>query len=116
MPSVFASGRFTATHVQVSALDAASLGRINAYNPGLSGAWMLQRAMSVRPGAPPAADFINRLLGQNFAAMERMGDPVLRPFLQVGHMTGFSQGLGRPGRAICGQSRDPETLRQSGTC
>lgn len=72
------------THPQVGALDRASLGRINAYNPGLSGAWMLQRAMSVRPGHPPAADFINRLLGQNFAAMQRMGDPVLKPFLQVG--------------------------------
>lgn len=69
---------------QVDALDMDSLGCINAYNPGLSGAWMLQRAMSVRPGHAPAPNFINRLLGQNFAAMERMGDPVLKPFLQVG--------------------------------
>ncbi len=39
--------------------------------------------MSARPGAPPAPDFVNRLLGANFAAMARMGDPVLKPFLQA---------------------------------
>ena len=44
---------------------------------------LTQKAMSARPEAPPAADFVNRLLGANFAAMERMGDPVLKPFLQV---------------------------------
>ncbi len=44
---------------------------------------LVQRAMSARPGAPPAASFVNRLLGANFAAMQRMGDPVLKPFLQV---------------------------------
>ena len=43
----------------------------------------VQRAMSARPGAPPAPSFVNRLLGANFAAMQRMGDPVLKPFLQV---------------------------------
>ena len=42
-----------------------------------------QRAMSARPGAPPAPGFVNQLLGANFAAMQRMGDPVLKPFLQV---------------------------------
>lgn len=57
--------------------------QVNAYNPGLSGAWMLQRAMSVRPGERPDPDFINSLLAKNFAAMQRFGDPVLKPFLQV---------------------------------
>ncbi len=56
---------------------------MNAYNPGLSGAWMLQRAMSVRPGERPDPNFINLLLAKNFAAMRRFGDPVLKPFLQV---------------------------------
>ena len=38
---------------QANALDRGALGAVNAYNPGLSSAWMLQRAMSVRP-APHA--------------------------------------------------------------
>ena len=69
---------------QADALDRGALGACNAYNPGLSGAWMLQRAMSVRPGQQPVPpDFINSLLAKNFAAMQRFGDPVLKPFLQV---------------------------------
>ena len=64
-------------------LDRGALGGINAYNPGLSSAWMLQRAMSVRPGQLPAPSFVNELLGANFAAMSRRGDAVLKPFLQA---------------------------------
>ena len=67
----------------MDALDKRSLAAINAYSPGLSGAWMLQRAMSVRPGHPPAPGFINTLLGANFAAMQRNGDATLKPFLQA---------------------------------
>lgn len=47
--------------VQADALDKRSLAPVNAYNPGLSGAWMLQRAMSVRPGEKPNPDFINQV-------------------------------------------------------
>lgn len=68
---------------QADALDRGALAAINAYNPGLSSAWMLQRAMSVRPGRPPAPGFVNDLLGANFAAMQQKGDAVLRPFLQA---------------------------------
>lgn len=68
--------------LQADALDRSSLASINAYSPGLSGAWMLQRAMSVRPGRPPKPEFINSLLGSNFASMERNGDATLKPFLQ----------------------------------
>ena len=46
--------------MQADALDKESLALVNAYNPGLSGAWMLQRAMSVRPGENPNPDFINQ--------------------------------------------------------
>jgi lycopene cyclase CruP len=65
-----------------------SLSKINAYNPGLSSAWMLQRAMSVPSfdsdsgATAPDPDFVNRLLGKNFAAMADLGPEVLRPFLQ----------------------------------
>ena len=64
-------------------LDRKSLACINAYNPGLSSAWMLQRAMSVRPGKQPDAQFINNLLSANFQEMEKLGNSVLKPFLQV---------------------------------
>lgn len=69
--------------VAANALDRYSLKYINPYNPSLSAAWMMQRAMSI-----PAdlnnydTQFINRLLGGNFAAMEKMGDATLKPFLQ----------------------------------
>lgn len=39
--------------------------------------------VQVRPGRQPAPDFVNKLLGANFAAMAKKGDPVLKPFLQV---------------------------------
>ena len=48
-----------ATHylgfTQADALDSQALAAINAYNPGLSGAWMLQRAMSLRVGQKQVA-------------------------------------------------------------
>lgn len=69
---------------QADALDKAALGSINAYSPGLSGAWMLQRAMSLRVGQRQDPQFINKLLGNNFGSMQRLGDGVLMPFLQVG--------------------------------
>ena len=51
----------------VDLLDSRSLALLNAYNPGLSGAWMLQKAMSI--GADKrkySQEFINRLLAENF--------------------------------------------------
>ena len=71
--------------MQGNFLDRTSLGCINSYNPGLSSAWMLQRAMSVRPGKQPDPQFINTLLSANFEQMEKLGEPVLKPFLQVNH-------------------------------
>ena len=70
--------------MQVDALDKEALWAINGYNPGLSGAWMLQRAMSIQVGQRTQPDFINQLLSKNFEAMKRNGDATLRPFLQVG--------------------------------
>merc|ERR1719258_343642 len=56
--------------------------RSRAYLPSLSVAWLFQRAMSIRVGARTRPDFINQLLGQNFAALESLGPWALRPFLQ----------------------------------
>lgn len=68
--------------VNYDLLNKNDLALINPYNPGLSTAWMFQRAMSVRQGERPASDFVNTLLSNNFEAMEKMGDAVLKPFLQ----------------------------------
>jgi hypothetical protein len=107
------------------ALSRRELRLINAYNPGLSSAWMLQRAMtgSRRPGpgplgaaaaggtgagaaagggsgGEPAPDLINRMLSSNFGSMVGLGDPVLKPFLQV-CVCVFWGGGGRCGVCVC---------------
>lgn len=68
--------------LEADLLDKEALGWIHAYNPGLSSAWMMQKAMSVRGKGGPAPDLINRMLSANFKAMEKLGDPVMKPFLQ----------------------------------
>ena len=63
-------------------LDRGALGAINPYTPNLAGAWLFQRAMSAPRGTNPDGQFVNELLGTNFGVMNRLGDDVLRPFLQ----------------------------------
>ncbi|XP_058081338.1 uncharacterized protein LOC131229406 isoform X2 [Magnolia sinica] len=65
-------------------LDSYSLSLLNPYMPNLSASWLFQRAMSARPQANVSSSFINELLYINFLCMQRLGDQVLRPFLQVG--------------------------------
>jgi hypothetical protein len=68
------------------ALQQSDLALVNPYNPGLSSAWMLQRAMTATrsPGRSADPRLINKMLAGNFASMESLGDPVMKPFLQVG--------------------------------
>lgn len=74
--------RSTSEALDGDLLDTASLSLIHSYNPGLSSAWMLQRAMSVRPSGPqPQPTLINKMLG-GFKAMSSLGDEAMRPFLQ----------------------------------
>ncbi|KAI5002008.1 hypothetical protein ZWY2020_026658 [Hordeum vulgare] len=63
-------------------LDAQSLKLLNPYMPNLSASWLFQRAMSTRPGSDISPTFINELLFANFQSMQKLGDSVLRPFLQ----------------------------------
>ncbi|CAK9139621.1 unnamed protein product [Ilex paraguariensis] len=63
-------------------LDAHNLSLLNPYMPNLSASWLFQRAMSAKKGTNVPPDFINELLYINFQSMQRLGDPVLRPFLQ----------------------------------
>ncbi|KAG7670784.1 hypothetical protein Ndes2526B_g01462 [Nannochloris sp. 'desiccata'] len=69
--------------VEANAFKTYQLKYVNAYNPSLSAAWMMQRSMSIPADVKNYdVDFINRLLGGNFAAMEKMGEATLKPFLQ----------------------------------
>jgi flavin-dependent dehydrogenase len=63
-------------------LDREALRTVNAYQPALSAAWLFQKCMSVEVGSRPKRDFINRLMRINFNVMSRLGEDVLRPFLQ----------------------------------
>ncbi|KAA8524733.1 hypothetical protein F0562_011156 [Nyssa sinensis] len=63
-------------------LDSENLSLLNPYMPNLSASWLFQRAMSAKKQSSVAPDFINELLYVNFQSMQRLGDPVLRPFLQ----------------------------------
>ncbi|XP_027172912.1 uncharacterized protein LOC113772501 [Coffea eugenioides] len=63
-------------------LDHKSLSLLNPYMPNLSSSWLFQRAMSAKKESNVAPDFINELLYANFQSMQKLGDPVLRPFLQ----------------------------------
>ncbi|PIN18708.1 Lycopene beta-cyclase [Handroanthus impetiginosus] len=63
-------------------LDAQSLSLLNPYMPNLSASWLFQRAMSAKKQSDVSPTFINELLYANFESMQKLGDPVLRPFLQ----------------------------------
>ncbi|XP_075094733.1 uncharacterized protein LOC107775021 isoform X4 [Nicotiana tabacum] len=63
-------------------LDSRSLSLLNPYMPNLSSSWLFQRAMSAKKQSNVPPDFVNELLFANFMSMQKLGDPVLRPFLQ----------------------------------
>ncbi|KAK9733412.1 hypothetical protein RND81_04G066700 [Saponaria officinalis] len=63
-------------------LDSYSLSLLNPYLPNLSASWLFQRAMCAKQHPDVSPSFINDLLHVNFQSMEKLGDPVLRPFLQ----------------------------------
>jgi lycopene cyclase CruP len=63
-------------------LTALDLRSLQPYQPNLSVTWLFQKSMSVGVGQQVEADRINNLLSTTFTAMQKLGDPVLRPFLQ----------------------------------
>ncbi|KAI5083974.1 hypothetical protein GOP47_0000143 [Adiantum capillus-veneris] len=63
-------------------LDKGSLALLNPYMPNLSASWLFQKAMSAQTKTVVNNNFINTLLATNFHCMQKLGDPVLRPFLQ----------------------------------
>lgn len=89
--------------LQVDLLDRYSLSLLQPYQPNIAATWLFQKTMSVKkkfaikgilqngagnprswvsPDQSIPPNRINDLLSSVFAAMERAGDPVLRPFLQ----------------------------------
>lgn len=76
------------------ALTGKDLRLLQPYQPSLSVTWLFQRAMSIPVEKQVAPEQINQLLNAVFAEMARMGDPVLKPFLQdVVQFSGLSQTL-----------------------
>ncbi len=69
------------------ALNAKTLNRKNLallqpYQPNISVTWLFQQTMSVEVGKQVNPQQINNLMGGVFKVMERLGDSVLKPFLQ----------------------------------
>ena len=68
--------------LKVDALSSNALSLLQPYQPNISVTWLFQRAMSVRIDQQPQPNQINNLLSGVFQAMEKLGDDVLKPFLQ----------------------------------
>jgi lycopene cyclase CruP len=63
-------------------LDKESLQLLQPYQPSLSVTWMFQKSMSLGIDQKINPDQINELLAGIFQVMEKLGEPVLKPFLQ----------------------------------
>ncbi|MDY6936491.1 MAG: FAD-binding oxidoreductase [Cyanobacteriota bacterium] len=69
-----------ALHCDLLERDALAL--LQPYQPNLSVTWLFQQTMSVGINQKLPPNAINDLLSAVFEAMAKLGDPVLRPFLQ----------------------------------
>ena len=68
--------------LQNNQLSAASLSLLQPYQPSLTVTWLFQKAMSVGVNQKIEPNQINELLSVVFAQMEKLGEPILKPFLQ----------------------------------
>lgn len=68
--------------LQADLLDRRALAALQPYQPNLSVTWLFQQTMSVGIDQKTTPNQINDLLAGIFADMARLGDPVLKPFLQ----------------------------------
>ncbi|MFM7427472.1 MAG: FAD-binding oxidoreductase [Elainella sp.] len=68
--------------LSADALDQSSLALLQPYQPSLAVTWLFQRAMSVGITQQVGSDQINQLLSAVFTEMDKLGEPVLKPFLQ----------------------------------
>ena len=68
--------------LQADRLKQQDLALLQPYQPNISVTWLFQQTMSVEVGKNVDPEQINNLMGGVFAVMDRLGDGVLKPFLQ----------------------------------
>jgi lycopene cyclase CruP len=68
--------------LQVDRLNCQDLALLQPYQPNISVTWLFQQTMSVGVGREVNPEQINQLMSGVFAVMDRLGDDVLKPFLQ----------------------------------
>jgi len=68
--------------LNADALSRNDLALLQPYQPNISATWLFQRTMSVGINQQLPPNQINDLLSGVFTAMNRLGDDVLKPFLQ----------------------------------
>jgi lycopene cyclase CruP len=68
--------------LKIDALTEKDLALIQPYQPNISVNWLFQKTMSVELGKQVNPNQINDLMSGVFAVMDKLGDEVLKPFLQ----------------------------------
>ena len=68
--------------LRVDSLNQKDLALLQPYQPNISVTWLFQQTMSVEVGKDVNPEQINNLMGGVFTVMDRLGDKVLKPFLQ----------------------------------
>jgi lycopene cyclase CruP len=68
--------------LKISLLDRKALSLLQPYQPNISVTWLFQKTMSVRIDRKINPNQINNLMSGVFQVMDRLGDDVLKPFLQ----------------------------------
>ena len=66
----------------IDKLSSNDLALLQPYQPNISVTWLFQQTMSVETGKQVNPEQINNLMTGVFAVMDRLGDDVLKPFLQ----------------------------------
>ncbi len=68
--------------LKIDALKRNNLALLQPYQPNISVTWLFQKTMSVGINKSASPDQINALMSGVFQVMDRLGDDVLKPFLQ----------------------------------
>jgi lycopene cyclase CruP len=68
--------------LKADSLNCKDLALLQPYQPNISVTWLFQQTMSVQVGKQVNPEQINNLMHGVFAVMDRLGDGVLKPFLQ----------------------------------
>ncbi|MEA5572771.1 FAD-binding oxidoreductase [Calothrix sp. UHCC 0171] len=84
--------------LQADELSVKALSLLQPYQPNLTVTWLFQKAMSVSENQEIHPQQINQLLSAVFVEMQKLGEPVIKPFLQdVIQFSGLTQTLVKTG-------------------